>query len=142
MLFIGAGAFHVSKPGDLIPELQGRFPINVELSNLDREDFRKILTVPENAVTKQQKALLETEGVKVEFTDDAIDEIANLAYLMNEETENIGARRLHTILEILLEDVSYNLPDPEMTEVIIDREYVLDKLGEKIKEVDVDRYIL
>ena len=142
MLFIGAGAFHVSKPGDLIPELQGRFPINVELSNLDKEDFKKILTVPENAVTKQQKALLETEGVKVEFTDDAIDEIANLAYLMNEETENIGARRLHTILEILLEDVSYNLPDPELTEVNIDREYVLDKLGEKIKEVDVDKYIL
>ena len=142
MLFIGAGAFHVSKPSDLIPELQGRFPINVELSNLDKEDFKKILTVPENAVTKQQKALLETEGVTVEFTDDAIDEIANLAYLMNEETENIGARRLHTILEILLEDVSYNLPDPDMTDVHIDREYVLDKLGEKIKEVDVDKYIL
>ena len=142
MLFIGAGAFHVSKPSDLIPELQGRFPINVELSNLDREDFKKILTVPENAVTKQQKALLETEGVNVEFTDDAIEEIANLAYLMNEETENIGARRLHTILEILLEDVSYNLPDPEMKEVYIDREYVLDKLGEKIREVDVDKYIL
>ena len=119
-----------------------RFPINVELSNLDKEDFKKILTVPENAVTKQQKALLETEGVNVEFTDDAIDEIANLAYLMNEETENIGARRLHTILEILLEDVSYNLPDPEITDVKIDREYVLDKLGEKIKEVDVDKYIL
>ncbi len=142
MLFIGAGAFHVSKPGDLIPELQGRFPINVELSNLEKEDFKKILTVPENAVTKQQKALLETEGVNVEFTDDAIDEIANLAYLMNEETENIGARRLHTILEILLEDISYNLPDPEITEVHIDREYVLDRLGEKIKEVDVDKYIL
>lgn len=142
MLFIGAGAFHVSKPGDLIPELQGRFPINVELSNLDREDFKKILTVPENAVTKQQKALLETEGVNVEFTDDAIDEIANLAYLMNEETENIGARRLHTILEILLEDISYNLPDPEMTDVHIDREYVLDRLSEKIREVDVDKYIL
>ena len=142
MLFIGAGAFHVSKPSDLIPELQGRFPINVELSNLDKEDFKKILTVPENAVTKQQKALLETEGVNVEFTDDAIDEIANLAYLMNEETENIGARRLHTILEILLEDVSYNLPDPEITDVHIDREYVLDKLGQKIKEVDVDKYIL
>ena len=110
MLFIGAGAFHVSKPSDLIPELQGRFPINVELSNLDKEDFKKILTVPENAVTKQQKALLETEGVSVEFTDDAIDEIANLAFLMNEETENIGARRLH--------------------------------IGEKIKEVDVDKYIL
>ena len=142
MLFIGAGAFHVSKPSDLIPELQGRFPINVELSNLDKEDFKKILTVPENAVTKQQKALLETEGVKVDFTDDAIDEIANLAYIMNEETENIGARRLHTILEILLEDISYNLPDPEMTDVLIDREYVLDKLGEKIREVDVDKYIL
>ena len=142
MLFIGAGAFHVSKPGDLIPELQGRFPINVELKNLDREDFKKILTVPENAVTKQQKALLETEGVRVEFTDDAIEEIANLAYLMNEETENIGARRLDTILEILLEDISFNLPDPEAEDVIIDRAYVLDKLGEKIREVDVDKYIL
>ena len=142
MLFIGAGAFHVSKPSDLIPELQGRFPINVELSNLDKEDFKKILTVPENAVTKQQKALLETEGVHVDFTEDAIDEIANLAYLMNEETENIGARRLHTILEILLEDISYNLPDPDINDVIIDRTYVRDRLGEKFKEVDVDRYIL
>ena len=142
MLFIGAGAFHVSKPSDLIPELQGRFPINVELKNLDRDDFRKILTVPENAVIKQQKALLETEGVHVEFTDDAIDEIANLAYLMNEETENIGARRLHTILEILLEDISYNLPDPEVSDVTINRTYVQDKLGEKFREVDVDKYIL
>lgn len=142
MLFIGAGAFHVSKPSDLIPELQGRFPINVELKNLDKEDFKKILTVPENAVTKQQKALLETEGVKVDFTDDAIDEIASLAYLMNEETENIGARRLHTILEILLEDISYNLPDPSIQDVVIDREAVQDKLKEKIKEVDVDKYIL
>ena len=142
MLFIGAGAFHVSKPSDLIPELQGRFPINVELKNLDKEDFKKILTVPENAVTKQQKALLETEGVKIEFTDEAIDEIASLAFLMNEETENIGARRLHTILEILLEDISYNLPDPEAEDVIIDRDYVTAKLHEKIKEVDVDRYIL
>ena len=142
MLFIGAGAFHVSKPSDLIPELQGRFPINVELQNLDKEDFKKILTVPQNAATKQQKALLETEGVSVEFTDDAIDEIANLAYLMNEETENIGARRLHTILEILLEDISYNLPDPEINDVKIDREYVQERLREKIKEVDVDKYIL
>ena len=142
MLFIGAGAFHVSKPSDLIPELQGRFPINVELQNLDREDFKKILTVPQNAVTKQQKALLETEGVEVEFTDDAIDEIANLAYLMNEETENIGARRLHTIIEILLEDISYNLPDPEIRECKIDRAYVQERLKEKIKEVDVDKYIL
>ncbi len=142
MLFIGAGAFHVSKPSDLIPELQGRFPINVELSNLDKEDFKKILTVPENAATKQQKALLETEGVTVEFADDAIDEIANLAYLMNEETENIGARRLHTILEILLEDVSFNLPDPSLKEIKIDRAYVQERLREKIKEVDVDKYIL
>jgi len=142
MLFIGAGAFHVSKPSDLIPELQGRFPINVELSNLDKEDFRKILTVPENAVIKQQKALLETEGVNVEFTDDAIDEIASLAFLMNEQTENIGARRLHTILEVLLEDVSYNLPDPDLTDVRVDREYVLDRFSEKIREVDVDKYIL
>ena len=142
MLFIGAGAFHVAKPSDLIPELQGRFPITVELKNLDKDDFKQILTVPENAVTKQQKALLETEGVKVEFTDDAIDEIASLAYLMNEETENIGARRLHTILEILLEDVSYNLPDPDVKEVIIDRSVVQEKLKEKVKEVDVDKYIL
>ena len=142
MLFIGAGAFHVSKPSDLIPELQGRFPINVELKNLDRDDFKKILTVPENAVTKQQKALLETEGVHVEFTEDGIDEIANLAFLMNEETENIGARRLHTILEIVLEDISYNLPDSEIGDVIIDRAMVQEKLHEKIKEVDVDKYIL
>ncbi|MBE6042348.1 MAG: ATP-dependent protease ATPase subunit HslU [Clostridiales bacterium] len=142
MLFIGAGAFHVSKPSDLIPELQGRFPINVELKNLDKEDFKKILTVPENAVIKQQKALLETEGVSVDFTDDAIDEIADLAYLMNEETENIGARRLHTILEILLEDISYNLPDENASDITIDREYVRSKLHEKVKEVDVDRFIL
>jgi ATP-dependent HslUV protease ATP-binding subunit HslU len=98
--------------------------------------------VPENAVTKQQKALLETERVNIEFTEDAIDEIASLAYLMNEETENIGARRLHTILETLLEDVSYNLPDPEIGDVKIDRAYVQDKLSEKFKEVDVDKYIL
>ena len=142
MLFIGAGAFHVSKPSDLIPELQGRFPINVELKNLDKEDFKKILTVPENAVTKQQKALLETEGVSIDFTDDAIDEIASLAYLMNEETENIGARRLHTILEILLEDISYNLPDPSIKDIVIDRKAVQEKLKEKVKEVDVDKYIL
>ena len=142
MLFIGAGAFHVSKPSDLIPELQGRFPINVELKNLDKEDFKKILTVPENAVTKQQKALLETEGVHLEFTEDGIDEIASLAYLMNEETENIGARRLHTIIEILLEDISYSLPDPSITDVVVDREMVQDKLHEKVKEVDVDKYIL
>lgn len=142
MLFIGAGAFHVSKPSDLIPELQGRFPIKVELKNLDKEAFKQILTVPENAVIKQQKALLETEGVQVEFTDDAIDEIAGMAFLMNEETENIGARRLYTIMETLLEDVSYELPNPDITHVLVDREMVQDKFKEKIREVDVDKYIL
>ena len=142
MLFIGAGAFHVSKPSDLIPELQGRFPIKVELKNLDKEAFKQILTVPENAVIKQQKALLETEGVQVEFTDDAIDEIAGMAFLMNEETENIGARRLYTIMETLLEDVSYELPTPDITHVLVDREMVQEKFKEKIREVDVDKYIL
>ena len=142
MLFIGAGAFHVSKPSDLIPELQGRFPINVELKNLDKEDFKKILTVPENAITKQQKALLETEGVSVEFTDDAIDEIAEMAYFMNEEKENIGARRLHTILEHLLEDISFDLPNPEVKEIILTKEDVIQKFSEEIKQTDVDKYIL
>ena len=142
MLFIGAGAFHVSKPSDLIPELQGRFPINVELKNLDKEDFKQILTDTENAVTKQQKALLETEGVEVEFTDDSTDEIAEMAYLMNEQTENIGARRLYTILEKLLEDVSFMLPDESVDKVLIDREFVKNKFKETVKEVDVDKYIL
>lgn len=142
MLFIGAGAFHVAKTTDLIPELQGRFPIKVELKNLDKEDFKQILTVPENAVIKQQKALLETENVKIDFTDDAIDEIAEMAYLMNEESENIGARRLYTIMETLLEDISYELPDPEITEVVVDREMVQKKFKEKVKAVDVDKYIL
>lgn len=142
MLFIGAGAFHVSKPSDLIPELQGRFPINVELKNLDKKDFKQILTATENAVTKQQKALLETEGVHVEFTDDSTDEIAEMAYLMNEQTENIGARRLYTILEKLLEDVSFMLPDDSVEKVIIDREFVKNKFKETVKEVDVDKYIL
>lgn len=142
MLFIGAGAFHVSKPSDLIPELQGRFPIKVELKNLDKEAFKQILTVPENAVIKQQKALLETEGVEVEFTDEAIDEIAGMAFLMNEETENIGARRLYTIMETLLEDVSYELPNPDITHVLVDQEMVQEKFKEKIREVDVDKYIL
>lgn len=142
MLFIGAGAFHVSKPSDLIPELQGRFPISVELKNLDKDDFKQILTATENAVTKQQKALLETEGVEVEFTDDSIDEIAEMAYLMNEQTENIGARRLYTILEKLLEDISFELPDDSIDKVMIDRELVRNKFKETVKEVDVDKYIL
>ena len=111
ILFIGAGAFHTAKPTDLIPELQGRFPIRVELENLDKDTFVKILTIPENALLKQHKALLETEGIEIEFTEEAIDEIAEMAFLMNEQTENIGARRLHTILERLLEDISFNIAD-------------------------------
>ncbi len=142
VLFIGAGAFHTAKPTDLIPELQGRFPIRVELENLTKESFVKILTVPENALTKQHKMLLETEGVEVEFTDDSIEEIATMAYLMNEQTENIGARRLHTIMEKLLEDLSFNLPDDELKKVTIDAAYVREKFAEKIHEEDIDRYIL
>lgn len=142
ILFIGAGAFHVAKPTDLIPELQGRFPIRVELENLDRDTFLKILTVPENALLKQHKALLETEGVEIEFTDDAIEEIATMAFLMNEQTENIGARRLHTILEKLLEDISFNIPDMDIEKFAIDAVYVKEKFEEKIHPEDLDRYIL
>ncbi|MCB6992327.1 ATP-dependent protease ATPase subunit HslU [bacterium 210820-DFI.6.37] len=142
ILFIGAGAFHTAKPTDLIPELQGRFPIRVELENLDRDTFLKILTIPENALLKQHKALLETEGVEIEFTDSAIEEIATMAFLMNEQTENIGARRLHTILEKLLEDISFNIPDMEEEKLVIDEDYVKEKFMEKIHPEDIDRYIL
>ncbi len=142
ILFIGAGAFHIAKPTDLIPELQGRFPIRVELENLDKDTFVKILTVPENALLKQHKALLETEGIEIEFTEGAIDEIAEMAFLMNEQTENIGARRLHTILEKLLEDISFNITDMEEEKITIDREYVKEKFEEKIHPDDLDRYIL
>ena len=142
ILFIGAGAFHTAKPTDLIPELQGRFPIRVELENLDQDTFVKILTIPENALIKQHKALLETEGIEVEFTDEAIDEIATMAFLMNEQTENIGARRLHTILEKLLEDISFNIADMEEEKIIIDREYVKEKFEEKIHPQDLDKFIL
>lgn len=142
ILFIGAGAFHTAKPTDLIPELQGRFPIRVELENLDKDTFLKILTIPENALVKQHKALLETEGVKIEFTDSAIEEIATMAFLMNEQTENIGARRLHTILEKLLEDISFNIPDMEEDKLVIDDAYVKEKFMEKIHPEDIDRFIL
>ena len=142
ILFIGAGAFHTAKPTDLIPELQGRFPIRVELENLDKDTFVKILTVPENALIKQHKALLETEGIEIEFTDESIDEIATMAFLMNEQTENIGARRLHTILEKLLEDISFNIADMEEEKIIIDREYVKEKFEEKIHPQDLDKFIL
>jgi ATP-dependent HslUV protease ATP-binding subunit HslU len=142
VLFIGSGAFHTAKPTDLIPELQGRFPIRVELENLTEETLLKILTIPENALTKQHKALLETEGIKIEFSDDAIKEIARMAFLMNEQTENIGARRLHTILEKLLEDISFNIPEMEEEKIVIDAEYVKEKFIEKIHPEDLDRYIL
>ena len=142
ILFIGAGAFHTAKPTDLIPELQGRFPIRVELENLDKDTFVKILTVPENALIKQHKALLETEGIELEFTEEAIDEIATMSFLMNEQTENIGARRLHTILEKLLEDISFNIPDMDEEKITIDRDYVKEKFAEKIHADDIDRYIL
>lgn len=142
ILFIGAGAFHIAKPTDLIPELQGRFPIRVELENLTKEAFVRILTVPENALLKQHKALLETEGADIEFTDGAVEEIANMAHLMNEQTENIGARRLHTIMEQLLEDISFNIPDMEDKHVVIDEAYVKQKFEDRIHAVDIDRFIL
>jgi len=142
ILFIGAGAFHVSKPTDLIPELQGRFPIRVELENLTQHDFVRILKEPDNALLKQHKALLETEGVELVFTDDAVEEIATLAHMMNEQTENIGARRLHTIMEKLLEDISYNLPDADQKVITIDEAYVKEKFDETLHADDVDRYIL
>jgi ATP-dependent HslUV protease ATP-binding subunit HslU len=142
ILFIAAGAFHVSKPSDLIPEIQGRFPIRVELKSLGKEDFKRILTEPKNALVKQYTALLETEGVKVNFTDDAIDEIASIAYKVNEEVENIGARRLHTIMEKLFEEISFAAPELEGREITIDAEYVRKQLGEIVKDRDLSRYIL
>lgn len=142
VLFIGAGAFHISKPTDLIPELQGRFPIRVALQSLTKESFKQILTVPENAIIKQNQALLATENIDLEFSEDAIDEIAGMAYLMNEQTENIGARRLYTIMEKLLEDISYEVPDTGDEPLVIDREYVRDKFIETIDKDDVDKYIL
>ena len=114
----------------------------MELENLDKDTFVKILTVPENALIKQHKALLETEGIELEFTEEAIDEIATMSFLMNEQTENIGARRLHTILEKLLEDISFNIPEMDEEKITIDREYVKEKFAEKIHADDIDRYIL
>jgi ATP-dependent HslUV protease ATP-binding subunit HslU len=142
VLFIGAGAFHISKPTDLIPELQGRFPIRVELENLTKEAFIQILTVPENALIKQHKMLLETEGIRVTFTDDAVEEIATMAFLTNEQTENIGARRLHTVMEKLLEDISFNIPEMDQEEIVIDKEYVKEKFIDRIHADDIDKYIL
>ncbi len=142
MLFIAAGAFHIAKPSDLLPELQGRFPIRVELKPLTKDDFVRILTEPKNALTKQYKALLAAEGVEIEFTPDGIEEIARIAEEANTKAENIGARRLHTVLERLLEDLSFNAPEMKGQKVVIDREYVRERLEGIIKDEDLTRYIL
>ena len=142
VLFIAAGAFHVSKPSDLIPELQGRFPIRVELETLTVEDFKRILTEPRNALIKQYQAMMETEGVTIEFTQDAIDSIASFATQVNEQTENIGARRLQTIMEKLLEEISFEGPDLEPKKQRVDARYVENMLSETVKDQDLSRYIL
>src|SRR3954449_8959725 len=142
ILFIAAGAFHVSKPSDLIPELQGRFPIRVELKSLSTEDFMRILREPKNALIRQYTALLETEGIKLTFTDEAIEEIARLAAQVNEANENIGARRLHTIMEKLLEEVSFEAPDMKKKTFKIDGNYVRQQLADIVKDQDLSRYIL
>ncbi|WP_018132569.1 ATP-dependent protease ATPase subunit HslU [Effusibacillus pohliae] len=142
ILFIGAGAFHISKPSDLIPELQGRFPIRVELQSLTAEDFRQILTEPQNALIKQYTALLQTEGIEVEFTGEAIQKIAELATVVNQQTENIGARRLHTLLEKLLEDLSFEASDIGQQKIVITPAYVEEKLAGIVKNRDLSQYIL
>ena len=142
MLFIAAGAFHVSKVNDLIPEIQGRFPIRVELKNLTQENFQEILTKPKNALIKQYQLLLATEGINLTFTNDAISEIAKIAYISNEQFENIGARRLQTVMEKLLEDISFNAPDLKEKNIIIDSEYVVKKLMNEIQQRDISKYIL
>jgi ATP-dependent HslUV protease ATP-binding subunit HslU len=141
ILFIAAGAFHISKPSDLIPELQGRFPIRVELDSLTAEDFKTILTQPKNALTEQYKALLATEGVTLDFREDGIDQIARFAMQVNEQSENIGARRLHTVLERLLDEVSYEAPEQGGT-IVIDASYVREKLQDVVTNADLSGYIL
>jgi ATP-dependent HslUV protease ATP-binding subunit HslU len=142
ILFIAAGAFHMTKPSDLIPELQGRFPIRVELEALGKDEFVRILTEPNNALIKQYTALLLTEDVTLEFLKDSIDEIAGIAAHVNEKTENIGARRLHTVLEKLLEDISFEAPEKKNGKLVIDEKYVKEKLSEIVKDEDLSRYIL
>jgi ATP-dependent HslUV protease ATP-binding subunit HslU len=142
ILFVAAGAFHVSKPSDLIPELQGRFPIRVELKSLTEGDFIRILREPKNALVKQYTALMDTEGIKLTFTDDAVEEVARMAARVNEQSENIGARRLHTIMEKVLEEISFAGPDLRKKNVRIDRGYVQKALSEIVKDQDLSRYIL
>ena len=142
ILFIAAGAFHMSKPSDLIPELQGRFPIRVGLDPLNKDDFYRILTEPENALIKQYKALLATEGIELDFDQEAILELADIAQRINEMTENIGARRLYTVMEKLLEDLSFSAPELKEKEITITKKYVKEKLGEFLEREDLSRYIL
>jgi ATP-dependent HslUV protease ATP-binding subunit HslU len=142
ILFIAAGAFHVSKPSDLIPELQGRFPIRVELQSLTMEDFIRILTEPKSSLVKQYTALLDTEGVKLEFTKEALDEIARFAFRVNEGTENIGARRLHTIMERVLDEISFSAPERKGEQITVDADYVSKALTDIVKDQDLSRYIL
>jgi ATP-dependent HslUV protease ATP-binding subunit HslU len=142
ILFIGSGAFHIAKPSDLIPELQGRFPIRVELDPLTKDDFVRILTEPENAIIKQYQALLETEGVELEFTKEAIEEMAKIAYEINQRMENIGARRLYTVVEKVLEDISFSAPDIAPTKVVITPEYVNEKLENIISDSELVKFIL
>jgi len=142
ILFIGAGAFHVTKPSDLIPELQGRFPIRVELTSLDKEDFIRILTEPQNALIKQYRALMGTEGIQVEFSADAVDEIAEIAEKVNEDAENIGARRLHTVMEKVMEEISFKAPNIRKKKILIDKKYVQKQLEDIIEDQDLRRFIL
>jgi ATP-dependent HslUV protease ATP-binding subunit HslU len=142
ILFIAAGAFHVAKPADLIPELQGRFPIRVELDSLGKDDFIRILTEPKNALLKQYRALLATEGVDLDFTEDAVDSVAGYSMMVNERTENIGARRLHTIMEKVLDELSFEAPDLSQKKWVIDAEYVNKMLDQIAKDDDLSQYIL
>jgi ATP-dependent HslUV protease ATP-binding subunit HslU len=142
VLFVAAGAFHTAKVSDLMPELQGRFPIRVELDSLNEEDFQRILREPRHALTLQYRELLKTEGVDLQFTDDAVAEIARFAAEVNRRTENIGARRLHTILEKLLDDVSFRADALSGQSVVVDGDYVRRALSDIVKDVDLSRYVL
>lgn len=142
ILFIASGAFHATKPSDLIPELQGRFPIRVELDSLGKDEFYRILTEPDNSLTKQYLAMMKTEGIELEFKNDAIKEICSIAAEVNQQMEDIGARRLHTVMEKLLEEISFTAPEKSKQKIVIDRDYVIDALSEIVKNRDLSRYIL
>jgi len=142
ILFIAAGAFHQVKPSDLMPELQGRFPIRVELTDLKKEDFVRILTEPKSSLTRQYRALLETEGVTLEFTADAIESLADYAFQVNQTTQNIGARRLYTMMERLLEEVSFEAPEMKMGRVVVNAAYVEERLREVTEDEDLSKFIL